>query len=268
MTSVALNILKVKCPKCGRESIIQVDETIIEEARSNPLGMAGVVEIHGDHALIIYIDRNGNERGMRIYSLLKKDVTKHYTEFTISPKELEKMRNVAGFILHLKKLGIMIKGYTGPMHDSYKAAKENAVLEIDFKEDIPYKTIKHWTQMVVEAINTSYSDNPKDYLNAIKILDVMLEERPFIYANKVFWLVTNASTLTMKTKLPEKLLLKNYRPSIIYERYEVPFINHIIELPQEKVDVLINTENPQIMFSRAEAVLSLYRRGIIDVVIE
>lgn len=268
MTSIGINLLKIRCPRCGRESVVQVDEKILEEARSNPLGLAGVVETHDDHAIVVYIDRNGNERGIRIYSLLKKGVTKPYSEFAIPSQELEKMRNISGFIIYLKKLSIVIKGYTDSIRESYKAVKDNTVLEIDFKEDLPYKTIKHWTQLVVEAMNTSYSDNPKDYLNAIKILDVMLEERPFIYASKVFWLVTNASILTMKTKLPEKLLLKKYRPSIIYEMYEAPFINQVIELPQERVDVLIDTGNPQIMFSRAEALLSLYRRGIIDLVME
>ena len=268
METVTVNIIRTKCPKCRRESIVSVDESLLQEALQNPLGMVGVVEIHGDHALVIYIDRNGHERGKRIYPLLKTAERGPYTEYKISADELARLKNISGFALDLKRLHILIKGYVQDLKDSYKISSENAVLEIDFNEELSYKVIKHWTKLVFDAINTSYSDNPNDYLNAIKILDVVLDEQPFIYANKVFWLITNASTLTMRSRLPEKMLLQKYRPSIIYERYEQQFINHVVSLPQEKVYNLLSGDNPQIMFARAEALLSLYRRGVIDLVVE
>lgn len=260
-------VLKTRCPRCGRDIVVEVNERILMEARNNPLGMAGIVEMHGDHAAVVYVDRNGNERGVRVYPVLAKGA-EEYTVFTLPSASLENFYNIGGFSLTLKKLRMMIRAGLQEEGVTLRASKGEAVLELDFKRDFSWSTVKRFTWILVDAVSTSYSENPNDYLNAVKLLDVVLREPQFFYSKDVFWLVTNASTITMKTRLPEAMLFRKYRPSMLFERYDTRFLLRVAETPSEPVSKLLRSDNPHVVYSRADALLAMYKRGIIDLVVE
>ncbi len=257
-------VIKTRCPRCGRDIVVNIGPDILEEARRNPLGMAGVVELHGDHAAVVYIDRNGNERGVRVYSVLARGA-EEYTVFTLPPAALEGFTNISGFSLTLKKLKMKIQAMLGEEGVFLHAVKGDAELMLDFKKDFEWGVVKRLAGVLVDTIDTSYSENPNDYLNAIRILDVILKEPNFLYSQEVFWLVTNASTLMVTTRLPEAMLFKKYRPSMLFERYDAHFLAEVADIPRENVAKLLKVGNPYAVYSRADALLAMYKRGIVDI---
>ncbi len=257
-------VLKTRCPRCGKDIVVEIGDEILREARENPLGMAGIVEMHGDHAAVVYIDRNGNERGVRVYSVLAKG-GEEYTVFTLPPASLRGFSNIAGFALTLRKLRMKIQADLSEEGVMLHAVRGDAVLDLDFRRDFSWNTVKRLAGVLVDTIDSSYSENPNDYLSAIKILDVILKEPNFLYSKQVFWLVTNASTLSVRTRLPEAMLFRKYRPSMLFERYDAHFLLSVAETPRESVAKLLKSDNPYTVYSRADALLAMYKRGIIDI---
>jgi hypothetical protein len=258
---------KIKCPSCNSIETVEVDEKVLYEAQSNPLGLAGIAFSHEDHVLIVYIDRNGGERGTRIFPLLQP-TAKGFYQATVPTEWLRGLRNISGFTVESRRINYRITGYLKPSTSSIKVRKGETSLEIDFTRDISYHSAKSWMELLVEALDSSFSTNQADYINAIRLLDVLVEEQPFEYVKQVFWLITNASNISVKVRERESLLARKYRPMIIYEKYDGGFINKVLEASRIKVSQLVGLENPQVIYSYIEALLSLQRRRVIDLVIE
>jgi len=60
-----LGLVSVRCPRCGGRVLVSVEPRVVEEARASPAGLAAVAVPHGDHALLVYFDADGRERGVR-----------------------------------------------------------------------------------------------------------------------------------------------------------------------------------------------------------
>ncbi len=54
----------VKCPRCNQEVEVDISREIVEQASSSPAGVTAVVVPHGDHQIIVYVDKNGGIRGV------------------------------------------------------------------------------------------------------------------------------------------------------------------------------------------------------------
>jgi len=54
----------VKCPRCNQEVEVDISREIVEQASSSPAGVTAVVVPHGDHQIIVYVDKNGSVRGV------------------------------------------------------------------------------------------------------------------------------------------------------------------------------------------------------------
>lgn len=261
-----IRTVKLRCPRCGTEVSLQITPDIVEEALSNPLGLAGVAYPHGDHVLVAYFDRNGGERGVRVFSTLQTP-DKGVFEVSLLGDELRGLRNISGFSVLSKKLNMKMS-FLSQSSTTLKVSGRDTVVEVDFRRDFGYQILRGWLEILLDVFENSYSTDPSDYINTIRIFDIMLEEKPFAYAKQVFWLVANASTITSKVRLPEAILLKKYRPTIIFEKYNGEFVSRVVDSNEIRVSEALGKDNPQILFSNAEALLSLYRRGVIDLVIE
>ncbi|ABL77489.1 hypothetical protein [Thermofilum pendens] len=259
-------VFRARCPACSQVEVVEVNDKLLEEAQNNPLGLAGVAFQHETHVFIVYVDRNGGERGTRVFPLLQARGKGLY-EVKVQPELLRGLRNIGGFTIESRRLNYRVTGYFEPPSSSIKVYKGETSLEVDFRRDVSYQTTKAWMELLAEALDSSYSYSPTDYVNAVRLLDVLIEEKPFEYIKQVFWLITNASNITVKVRPSEAMLLRKYRPSIIFEKYNGGFVNRVLEAPSVKVSDILGLENPQIMFSYVEALLSLQRRGVIDLVI-
>ncbi|MEZ0346695.1 MAG: hypothetical protein ABWK01_09105 [Infirmifilum sp.] len=266
-TAQIIKVAKVTCPRCGSQFSIELTPEILAEVESNPLGLAGVALPHGDHVLVVYFDRNGGERGVRVFSLLQKQ-EKGFYEVKMERESLKGMRNISGFLIELRKLNLRLIYLQESTPITVRLSGRDIGLELTFQKDFSYQKVRGWLELLLDVFEGSYSASPSDYVNTLRILDVMLEENPFAYAKQVFWLVSNASTITIKSRLPESHLLKKYRPTILYEKYNGLFITRVVDSNGIKVSELLTETNPQILFSYSEAILSLYRRGVVDLVIE
>jgi hypothetical protein len=262
-----IRTVKVRCPRCGAEIPLELTPNIIEEAKANPLGLAGVAYPHLDHVLIVYFDRNGEERGVRVFLTLQAPEKGLY-EILLSKDDLKGLRNISGFRVESRKLNIRISSFTTATTAALKISGRDTIVEVDFQRDFSYQILRGWLEILLDVLENSYSSAPLDYVNTFRILDIMLEEKPFAYAKQVFWLVANGSTITIRPRLPEALLLKKYRPTLVYEKYSGAFISKVIEKNEMKVSEALGEDNPQVLFVNAEALLSLYRRGVLDLVIE
>jgi len=263
----AVRIVKTRCPRCGEVFPVTLTTELLEEAKSNPLGLVGVALPHSDHVLVAYFDRNGAERGTRVFAALQAPEKGLY-EVRVPLGDVKGLRNIAGFVIESRKLNLKLVYSTRSISTSIKVSAPDTCLEVDFQRDVSYSHVRAWLELLVDVLENSYSTLPLDYINTLRIFDVMVEEQPFTYAKQVFWLVANASTITIKPRLPESLLVKKYRPTILYEKYNGNFVSRVIESGGLKVSDILGSEAPQVLFSYAETVLSLYRRGVIDLVIE
>lgn len=72
MAARAVRALKLKCPQCGRESAIQVGEDTLAAAAASQTGLVGVADYHGDHVLVVYVDSEGRDRGVRVFRALQR----------------------------------------------------------------------------------------------------------------------------------------------------------------------------------------------------
>uniref|UniRef100_A0A7C4FAM4 Uncharacterized protein n=1 Tax=Thermofilum pendens TaxID=2269 RepID=A0A7C4FAM4_THEPE len=265
--SVAIRVLRIRCPECGSEHTIPVTQEVIREAEQNPLGLAGLALPHGDHVLVVYLDRLGGERGTRVFRLLQQPTRRGLAEVRVPPSEMQGLRNISGFWAELGKLGVRVSSEALAPAVSLKARRGETTLELAFNRDVGYQTAKPWLEMLLEVFDTSYSSELRDYVNAVKALDLLLEERPFEYARQVLWLLSNASTITVRLRMPEVHLLREIRPSILFERYDGEFIQKVVESGGSTVGELLSGVLPQVLFSSAEAILALHRRGVIDLVV-
>uniref|UniRef100_A0A7J3X568 Uncharacterized protein n=2 Tax=Thermofilum pendens TaxID=2269 RepID=A0A7J3X568_THEPE len=265
--SIAIKVLKVRCPACDSEHIIQVTPEVLREADQNPLGLTGLAFPHGDHVLVVYVDRLGGERGTRVFRLFQQPAARGFAEVRVPPSELQGLRNIGGFWVELGRLGVRVGTEPSASAVSLKAKKGATTLELDFNRDIGYQTARLWLEMLLDAFDTSYSSELRDYVNAVKALDLLLEEKPFEYARQVLWLLSNASTITIRLRMPEARLLREVRPSLFFERYDGGFVLKVLESSGSTVGELLSGALPQVLFSSAEAILALHRRGVIDLVV-
>ena len=265
--SIAVRILKVRCPACGSEQAIQVTPEVLKEAEQNPLGLAGLAFPHGDHVLVVYLDRLGGERGARVFKLFQQPAARGLVEVRVPPSELQGLRNIGGFWAELGRLGVRLSSTASTSAVSLRARKGETTLELELNRDIGYQTARPWLEMLLEAFDTSYSSELRDYVNAVKALDLLLEEKPFEYARQVLWLLSNASVITIRLRMPEARLIRELRPTLLFERYDGGFVLKVLESSGSTVGELLSGVLPQVLFASAEAILALHRRGAIDLVV-
>lgn len=80
-----MNILKkkIKCPRCGGNLTIEITEKALREAENSPSGMTAITIPHGDHQVIVYIDRNAGIRGTNWAVIPTKPVINMFKEIPI-----------------------------------------------------------------------------------------------------------------------------------------------------------------------------------------
>ncbi len=69
-----LKLIRVKCPKCGSEVLVNISREVLEEARSSPTGLSAAAIPHGGHVLLVYVDANGHERGTRTANIVPAEI--------------------------------------------------------------------------------------------------------------------------------------------------------------------------------------------------
>ena len=263
-----MRVLKVRCPSCGDTFTLEVRPELLAEAAASPIGLAGLAVPHGDHVMVVYVDSSGGERGVRVFKSLLVGVGKGLADLTVPPTLLAGLRNIGGFVAELGKLGIRLRASSGAAAVTLRARKGGTSLELEFTSDVSYQAAKPWLELFLDVVDTSYSNEPLDYVNAVRVLDLLLEEKPFTYARQILWLLTNSSTITVRMRAPEMRLVRELRPSLLFERYNGNFIARVLESGGLRLSDLLASENPQLLLSSAEAVLALYRRGVVDLVVE
>jgi len=78
---------KVKCPKCGREILVDINENVLKEARESPSGVTALTFPHSDHMTIVYIDINGDIRGVQWALRITDSVVNMIKEIPIPAKK-------------------------------------------------------------------------------------------------------------------------------------------------------------------------------------
>jgi len=57
-------MVKVECPKCKIKEILIINDEVIEKAKASPSGITAISFSHEDHLMVVYIDTEGNIRGI------------------------------------------------------------------------------------------------------------------------------------------------------------------------------------------------------------
>ena len=56
--------MSFRCPYCNKPLDISIDRDVLSRAEASPSGVTAVVVNHGDHAVVVYVDSEGNIRSL------------------------------------------------------------------------------------------------------------------------------------------------------------------------------------------------------------
>ena len=193
--SFIVKLLRVNCPLCKTESVFEIDEQIIMSARASSQGLIGLIEIHGDHAFVVYIDGNGNERGRKVFSTIS-GITKA-REVRLPYKYSLNFENIYGFGLSLKPINLVIDCWQKFPEISYKTLVDDISLELGIKDysklNISYRIMKSFLTALKKAIQDvtisalydallilDHRMNYKVTPNLDKIFEIIFKSRNFL----------------------------------------------------------------------------------------
>ncbi|RLE82540.1 MAG: hypothetical protein DRJ52_02065 [Thermoprotei archaeon] len=252
-------IIHVYCPACKSRVPVEVDENILLSAKNSPLGMTGVVDIHRDHALIIYIDAHGHERGSRVYSLITPLETGK--TFTIPLKYMTSLNNIKAFKLVLKDRDLVIEGYKEQIHVMIKGVLNKVELEMAFSK--LSNNIYEWFNIMLKSI-----DETKDKIKietlykALQFLDYFLNYPPSESYKDFLALILSSMSVTYKV---DDRAVKYYAliRNIIEKMYPHSSIDEIIKMQGKPLYEIMRYKDSLSVRELIEYLLALEKREVI-----
>jgi len=80
---VLLATKRFKCPHCGAPIVVDITDDIIEAASKSPSGVTAVIVPHAGKRAIVYVDAEGNVRGVTCTEAEEKTVVEEFREIPI-----------------------------------------------------------------------------------------------------------------------------------------------------------------------------------------
>lgn len=252
-------VIHVYCPACKTQVPIEIDESILISAKNSPIGMTGVVDIHRDHALVIYIDAQGHERGSRVYSLIAPLETGK--SFTIPFKYMTSFKNIKAFKLILKDKDLVIEGYKERPNIMMKGVLNKVELEIAFSK-LPSQ-IYEWFNMFLRSIDKSRDKIKIETLyKALQLIDSFCETEPSEKMENLLTLVLSSMKITYKVDERARKYYELVRP-LLEKNYPWSNIKEIEDLQGKPLYEILRLKDPFALKESIEFLLALEKREVI-----
>ena len=150
-SAVARRVVRARCPLCKTTVTIEVDERVMEAAARSPQGLAGVLDVHGDHALVIYFDSNGGARGVKVYTLVSRieDAT-----VLVPRRYMEWFENIQAFRVEMPDLGFRTEGYRVPAKVFFKGTLDGVTVELSLRTYSRRRELMGWVGHLLRAMSS------------------------------------------------------------------------------------------------------------------
>ena len=258
----AVRILRVSCPICKKVVRLTIDNKVLELARNSPIGLTGVADVHKDHVMVVYVDSNGNERGVRAYRALLRDAETG-RRITIPPKYLEPFQNINGFRVILGRRGVIVECFKKAEDVFVKTEYKDLALEITPRvfDNFEYalKWMKSFLYGLYSAINVIRFET---LMRGLQVLDASLFSKPLLIATKVYEIIFSSKSLN---------ILVDKRSLELFEKYmdRMPWFftgsrGYILRSHGKVLYEVLWSTDPLSIREKAECVVELVKRGVIE----
>ena len=254
-------VLRVYCPKCERDYETLVTDDVIRAARESLTGITGIVDIHDDHALVIFVDAHGSERGVRVYTILPREV--ELQRLSIPEKYLEGLERIAGFSLKLASRGLLIEGRREEGIASVRVSIGDSELDLSLKGSGDVEKVGKWGKAFLKGVEEGASLARLDtLLLALKVLDACMDRPVPSYAHRAFRLITACHDVVVKLSEEEDALFETYigRLGDLHPRSSLVYV---LRSAGKTLFEVFRDKDPAKVYELLECGLALERRGII-----
>jgi len=203
MAARAARVMKLKCPQCGVESYVKVGEDELAAAAASPTGLVGVADYHGDHVLVVYVDSEGRDRGVRVFRALQRgEVVRVNAAF------LSHMGSIAGF--RVRSGGWSVECFAGNPRALLRVFRGELTLDVELKSfDLASKAVD-WGDQFLAALQRVGQPDPGGLLLSILLLDAYIPELPSPFSRRAFEVAMKSGRLVVETDRSAAELLREY----------------------------------------------------------
>ncbi len=258
-----VRVIRVYCPRCERDYETVVTDDYLRAARESATGVTGIVDIHDDHALIIFVDAQGHERGVRVYTLLPRSIGVAQ-RLSIPERYLEDLERIVSIVLKLSSRGLIIEGSKGSSFFALKVSEGEDELELSLGSSGDVKKIGEWSRAFLLGVARGAEMARLDtLLLSLRILDACLDRTPPSYAHQVFKLIVASRNITIRLNEEESELFETYisRIADVYPRHHLVYV---LRSSGSTFYEAIRDRDPLTVYELADCALALKRRGVIE----
>jgi len=250
----AARLLRLRCPECGRESDVHVTPDTLAAAAASPTGLVGVADYHGDHVMVVYVDGEGRDRGVRVFRALQRGEV-----VRANPTYLAYMSNIAGF--RVASEGWSLEGFAGSPRALLRVLGGGGALEVELRDLARAPQAAAWGERFLEALSRVGQPDLSGLLLSILLLDASMQHPPSPFASRMFELALNVRRLTLRVDPDSADLLSAYA-------HRVPWLSPRVLEFARRVDGwpllrVVAAPDPLTMRERMATLLSLERRGVV-----
>jgi len=256
-------ILKTFCPKCNSNITVEVSDSVISSAKYSPTGIVGVVDIHGDHALVIYVDSNGHERGTRVYTLLSPAISGERKPVIIPLRYLDALSNTLGFRLILKKEDLIIEGFKRRLDILFKCQGLTADIELAIRK-ITGSVIK-WLRAFVRAFDRAGGKFRFDtFYKCMILVDNMIYTNPPGHSDMLLSLLLRSRDIAYRVNI-KALKIYSLMPRNIDRYYKAIDSGMLLKYSGRTLYEILADRNVNEVWEILDYILAMKRRDIIEI---
>ncbi|RLF04908.1 MAG: hypothetical protein DRK00_05680 [Thermoprotei archaeon] len=254
MATRALRVLRVTCPACGELCEVHLDEETLAAARSSPTGLAGVADFHGDHILVLYIDAEGRDRGVRVYRALQR-----WEVIRVNPSFLSYMSEIRGFRV---SAGSVVECFQDSPRALIRVSGGDVELEAALRSFERAGPAVAWMEEFLEGLRRgARAADLGTLLLSMLILDSCLALKPLWGAARAFEAVLKSRRLVVRVDRSAAELFKVYADRIRW--LYAGALDAVLEMDGWRLIDALAARDAITARERLFSVLALERRGIV-----
>ncbi|RLE88178.1 MAG: hypothetical protein DRJ67_02845 [Thermoprotei archaeon] len=254
MAARAVRVLRVTCPACGEVCEVQLDEETLAAARSSPTGLAGVADFHGDHILVLYIDADGRDRGVRVYRALQR-----WEVIRVNPSFLSYMSEIRGFRV---SAGSVVECFQDSPRAFIKVVGKGVELEAALRSFEHASHAVAWMEEFLEGLRRGAGDaDLGTLLLSILVLDSCLPLKPLWGAARAFEAALRSRRLVIRVDEAAAELFRLYAERITW--LYAGALDAVLRMDGWRlIDALVARDAITVR-ERLFSILALERRGVV-----
>lgn len=254
MAARTVRLLKLKCPQCGRESALQVREDSLAAASTSPTGLVGIADYHGDHVLVVYVDGEGRDRGVRVFRALQRGEV-----IRVNPAYLTYMNVIAGFRVSFG--GWSLECFPGSPRTLLRVTRGESLLEMELRSLERAASSVDWGDSFLAALSRVGQPDPGELLLSILLLDSSIQFPPSPFATRMFEVSLKSRRLVVRVDPGAAELLREYVSRIPW--LSTRLIDYAVSVNGWRLVDAVLGPDPLTIRERLTTILSLERRGVV-----